>query len=203
MAYVNPLHAPVSSSHRSGYSSIGGAVHNAPEPSKFLSPFRRHLPQATYTPISKWRTSTGRTNTLHNTVTFDFLGYNKQGVPMRELSTRGSHALAAMIHGANDLVLAHTRLTRITLVIIWPGYEHVEWSRTVEIHPDGPITRSALGAAVAMNFARFMEKSRNERAMSPEWQIGISGIRFEHVILLSLRNVFEDVWQADVAVDLR
>lgn len=76
-----------------------------------------------------------------------------------------------------------------------------------------------------MNFARFLEvnilsdclyffsmadrglclqKSRSEPAMSSEWHIGSgSGIRYEHLVLLSLCNVFEDVWQADVAIDLR
>jgi hypothetical protein len=177
MSYINPLHAPVAPTNRSAYSSLGGAVHGAPTPSRFLSPFRRRLPQAPYTPSSKWKLATGRLNQLHNTVTFDYLGYTKQGVPMRELSTRGAHALASMIQGANDAVLSHTGLTRITIRILvrpsciyiremrrlmflqWPGYEHVEWARSIEIAAQGPMTRAQLGAAVAMNFARFVEVS--------------------------------------------
>ncbi|KAF9463659.1 hypothetical protein BDZ94DRAFT_1163524 [Collybia nuda] len=203
MSYINPLHAPVSAANRSQFSSLGGAVNSTPTPGQFLSPFRRRLPQAPYTPSSKWRNATGRLNQLHSAISFDYLGYSKQGVPMRELSTRGTHALASMIHGANDPVLAHTGLVRITLRILWPGYEQVDWARSIEIATQGPMTRAQLGAAVAMNFARFVEKTRTEPARSSEWHLGPSGIRFEHLILVSLSNVFEDVWQADVAVDLR
>ena len=37
---------------------------------------------------------------------------------MRELSTKGAHALEAMIQGASDPVLVHTGLTKITLRIL-------------------------------------------------------------------------------------
>ncbi|RDB19892.1 hypothetical protein Hypma_013120 [Hypsizygus marmoreus] len=202
MSYLNPLHPPVTTAHRSQFSSLGGAVHGS-SPSTFLSPFRRRLPQAPYTPSSKWRNATGRLNEIHSAITFDFIGYSRQGVPMRELSTRSANALSQMIQGAEDHVLAHTGLARITLRILWPGYEHIEWARSVELTVHGPITRSQLGAAISMNFARFIEKNRSETARSSEWHIGPNGIRFEHLVLISLCNVFEDVWQADVAVDLR
>ncbi|GLB44466.1 putative glycosyl hydrolase family 79 C-terminal beta domain [Lyophyllum shimeji] len=150
--------------------------------SSFISPFRRRLPQPPYTPASKWRAATGRTNQLHSAITFDYLGYSKQGVPMRELSTRSAAALGSMIAGAGDAVLAHTGLARITLRIIWPGYEHVEWARSIEINANGPITRAQLGATISQNFARFMEKTRSESATSSEWQLGSAGIRFEHML---------------------
>lgn len=135
MSYINPLHTPVSASNRSQFSSLGGAVSGAPAPAQFLSPFRRRLPQAQYTPSSKWKNATGRLNQLHNAISFDYLGYTKQGVPMRELSTRGAHALSSMIHGANDKVLAHTGLVRITFRIIVsppPGYFNINtWVNSI------------------------------------------------------------------------
>jgi hypothetical protein len=42
----------------------------------------------------------------------------------------------------------------------WPGYEHVEWARSIEVATQGPMTRAQLGAAVAINFARFVDVSR-------------------------------------------
>ncbi|KAF8073326.1 hypothetical protein FPV67DRAFT_1446310 [Lyophyllum atratum] len=207
MSYINPLHPPVPSSRQSQFSSLGGAVQPTASQtaSSFVSPFRRRLPQPPYTPASKWRNATGRLNQVHGAIAFDFLGYAKQGVPMRELSTRSAHALASMIHGAGDVVLAHTGLARITLRIIWPGYEHVEWARSIEVNlaGQGPVTRAQLGAIISQNFARFIEKTRSEPARSSDWHLGPSGIRYEHMVLVALCNVFEDVWQADVAVDLR
>jgi hypothetical protein len=88
---------------------------------------------------------------------------------------------------------------------------------------NGPITRAQLGAVVAANFARFIEvnssppfspartfsdrlflqMTRNERSACADYKIGTSGILFEHLVLVGLHNVFEDAWQADVAVDRR
>ncbi|GLB34426.1 hypothetical protein LshimejAT787_0113100 [Lyophyllum shimeji] len=205
MAYVNPLHPPVPASQHSQFSTLGGAVKPtaAQTASAFISPFRRRVPQPPYTPASKWRAATGRTNQVHSAITFDYVGYSKQGVPMRELSTRSAAALGSMIVGAGDPVLAHTGLSRITLRIIWPGYEHVDWARSIEVNTNGPITRAQLATIVSQNFARYIEKTRSEAARASEWQIGPSCIRYEHLVLIGLCNVFEDVWQADVAVDLR
>ena len=88
---------------------------------------------------------------------------------------------------------------------------------------NGPMTRAQLGAVVAANFARFIEvyssppfvpartfseclisqMTRNERSTCADYKIGTFGILFEHLVLVGLHNVFEDAWQADVAVDRR
>ncbi|KAG5640733.1 hypothetical protein DXG03_007371 [Asterophora parasitica] len=110
MSYVNPLHAPVSSAQYSPFSFLGDAVAVQPSAtqssgSSFTSPFRRRLPQPPYMPNSKWRGATGHTNQVHSAIAFDYTRYAKQGVPMRELSTRSATALAQMIGGAGDAVL--------------------------------------------------------------------------------------------------
>jgi hypothetical protein len=46
-----------------------------------------------------------------------------------------------------------------------------------------------------------VQKARSEHSRAPEWHLGPSGIRLEHLFLVSLVNVFEDAWQADIAVD--
>ncbi|KAG5730979.1 hypothetical protein E4T56_gene4013 [Termitomyces sp. T112] len=206
MIYSNPLHPPVDPANYSRYSSLEGALDLPPSQptSTFLSPTRRRLPQPSYIPVSKWKAAMGRLNQLHNPITFDYIGYSKQGVPMQELMARGTTALASMIQGANDAVFAHTGLIRIAFRIIWPGYEHVEWARTIELtRGKTPITRAQLGSTISLSFARFVEKTRLEPSTPNEWNLTSSGIRFEHLVLVALVNVFDNVWLADVAVDLR
>ncbi|TFK33278.1 hypothetical protein BDQ12DRAFT_658156 [Crucibulum laeve] len=203
MTYNNPLHPPIKNVQCSPFSALGSAVTNNSAHSGFISPQRRRLPQATYTPNSKWRSATGRLNQVYAPIIFDYIGYTRQGVPMQELGSRSTYALAHMITGANDLVFAHTGLQRFTLRIMWPGYSHIEWARSIEVNANGPMTRAQLGGILAMNFARFLEKIRGEVTTAPEWRISSNGIRFDHVVLVGLHNVFEDVWQADVAIDLR
>ncbi|KAG6806392.1 hypothetical protein H0H93_003081, partial [Arthromyces matolae] len=101
----------------------------------------------------------GQSTRLHAAIQFDHIGYNGQGIQMRELSARSICALRSMLHGANDPVLAHIGgRQRITLRILWPGYEHVEWIDQIELDYRGsPITRAHLGAVIAENFARFVE----------------------------------------------
>ncbi|GLB36894.1 hypothetical protein LshimejAT787_0311810 [Lyophyllum shimeji] len=120
MAFNNPLHPPVAPAQRSTYTTLGNALDCGAEPSQPLSPCVRRLPQARWTPACKWKLATGRTNALHSAVTFDVhgYGYSKQGVPMRELSTRSANALAEVVRGADDQVLAHTGLRRIILRIL-------------------------------------------------------------------------------------
>jgi len=45
--------------------------------------------------------------------------------------------------------------------------------------------------------------NRGQTPSSADNHIGPNGIKFEHLILVGLHNVFEESWQADVAVDLR
>ncbi|EAU82744.2 hypothetical protein CC1G_10649 [Coprinopsis cinerea okayama7 len=201
MASTNPLHAPVSSAQYSSYSSLSGALIDPSH--KFESPFRRWLPQSSYTPASKWRSTTGTDGHQIPAISFDFIGHSKQGVPMRELNMRSLSALAQMMDRANESVFASSGLQRITLRIMWPGYTHVEWARAIDLVSHGPMTRAQLAQVLAQNFARFMDVARTERPDVSEYAIGPGGIQFEHLVLVGIHNVFEDVWQADVAIDRR
>lgn len=99
---------------------------------------------------------------------------------MVELTTRSINAIGMMIQGANDQVFAGTGLVRITLrilvglfcffivinpiqyvVVQWPGYEHVDWARSIEVNAQGPMTRAQLAVAVAKNFSHFLEVSQS------------------------------------------
>ncbi|KAG6877018.1 hypothetical protein C0993_011011 [Termitomyces sp. T159_Od127] len=200
MSYVNPLHPQVDPSQISHYSTLEGAIVTTTP----LSPTRHTLPQQSFIPNSKWTRAMGQNVRLHPAIHFDYIGYNGQGVQMRELFARSNAAIAAMIKGARDEVLSHVERERISFRIIWPGYEHVESCDQLAINANGcHITRGQLGKNVAKCFARFMEKARNEHSRSYEWNLRSSGIRFEHLVLVALTNVWEGVWQADVVVDLR
>ncbi|KAJ6620239.1 hypothetical protein B0H10DRAFT_1103498 [Mycena sp. CBHHK59/15] len=196
--YPNPMHTQSSRGSSQAYSISQGSVPQCPT---FKSPTRRRVPQAPYSPSSKWKVATGRTHQLHSSVSFDYPGQSRQGVSMRELSLRGT---STPIQGAGDPVFSNTGLQRIVFRILWPGYEHVEWCRGIVVtSPNGaPITRVALGNQIAQNFARFMEKTQYETPSVQDWMVGPSCVRFEHLFLISLNNVFEDSWQADIALDL-
>lgn len=112
MSYVNPLHTPVSAASRSDFSSLGGAVNGAPASSQSSSN-RRRLPQPPYTPSTKSRAS-GRAS---QPIAFDYVGHSGKGISMRELSMRGGHTLASMVHAAGDQVLVHTGLAKINVHI--------------------------------------------------------------------------------------
>ncbi|KAE9404181.1 hypothetical protein BT96DRAFT_955715 [Gymnopus androsaceus JB14] len=201
--YVNPLHPSVRPSNTSTYSSLSSANQGSYPPSTFTAPNRKRVPQSPYAPSGKWQSASGRMQPLYNPISFDYKGYSKQGFPMQELCVRGEYALEQMMQDAKDLVLAHaSHLRKITIHIRWPGYEHTEWTRSIEVVTSrGPISRAALAQAIAFNFGRFFEKAQLERPQSPQWRIGHGGITFDKLILVSLWNPFEDAWQADVAVD--
>ncbi|KAJ7656756.1 hypothetical protein DFH06DRAFT_1269407 [Mycena polygramma] len=148
---------------------------SAPQRPAFTSPRRRRVPLQPYTPTQGWKVAMARTHEIHHPVSFDYPGQARQGVSMRELRLKG---MSAPLHGANDPVLAHTGLQRVILRIIWPGYGHVEWCRTVPV------------------------KCQSETPSSRDLMFATNCVRFEHLFLISLQNTFEDVWQADVALDL-
>ncbi|TFK24498.1 hypothetical protein FA15DRAFT_680663 [Coprinopsis marcescibilis] len=196
------IHVPVLSSQYSTYSSLSGAVSQPGH--TFQSTFRRWLPQTAYVPVSKWRNATAASNLHLAPVAFDVIGYSKQGIMMRDLSTRNISAIGQLLAGANDAVMASTGLKQITLRIMWPGYTHVDWSRVIDlIAPTGPITRAQLALLIAQNFARFMEIARTQSPTAAEYVIAPGAIQYEHLVLVGLHNVFEDVWQADIAIDRR
>ncbi|KAJ2931050.1 hypothetical protein H1R20_g6038, partial [Candolleomyces eurysporus] len=204
MAHINPLHPPVNSTQYSAVNSLAGALSMVlPPDHTSQAPCPRLLPQPSYTPVSKWKAATGAADPRLPVITFDYVGQQKQGIPMRELSARNIVALGQMLQGANDPVFAETGLKRITLRILWPGYTHVDWARSINLVASGPITRTQLATQLAANFSRFMEIARTQKPTSADYSIGPSSIQFEHLVLIGLHNVLEDVWQADVAIDRR
>ncbi|KAK7453482.1 hypothetical protein VKT23_011759 [Stygiomarasmius scandens] len=183
MSFINPIHnTPFAATN---YNSLGNAF--APP---FLSRTRRRVPQP---PASR-----GKPNG-HPTITFDLLGQSRQGIPMRDIQP-GFRTVDRWLAKANDQVFAGSGLKRITLYITWPGFEHIDWNRSIDL-VGGSITRAELANVISQNFARFVEKAQYQPSSVSDWPLGPNAIRFEHLVLVSIYNIHADAYQVDVAVD--
>ncbi|KAJ6474888.1 hypothetical protein C8R45DRAFT_834770, partial [Mycena sanguinolenta] len=130
------------------------------------------------------------TGQVHHPVCFGYPGQTRQSVPMRDLHLRGPSVL---IQGAHDFLLANTGLKRIVFPIMW--------CRTIPVITNGaPITRAFIDSQIASDLVRF--KSDYETPTSRDWMISPSCVRLEHLYLVALHKTSDDVWQADVALDL-
>ncbi|KAJ7069189.1 hypothetical protein C8F01DRAFT_1207068 [Mycena amicta] len=169
----------------------------------FISPTKRRVPPQPYVPGQGWRRTNGASHRTLPPISFDYAGQPRpgQGVSMRELRLKST---STPIQGASDLVFAASGLQRVVFRIIWPGYGHVDWCRTMPVvsSTGGPISRVALAVQIATSFASWFEKTQYEQPTTPEWMISPSCVQFKHIYLISLINTFEDVWQADVALDV-
>ncbi|KAJ8517770.1 hypothetical protein ONZ45_g5121 [Pleurotus djamor] len=197
MAFVNPLHPTVVKGQQSSFSSIGNAV-----PRDFISPKRRRIYQTPFKASGKWNAALGSPNS-GNTIHFDVLGHPGQGISMQELYSRGVSGLSkSMEQEAIDLPLGKEY---ITFRIHWPGYE--DWVRSVGIKTAlGRVTVAQLGGLIARQYFLFFEMNMYKTPTGPRKKsddiLGQNGVNFDRLILVSLTNVHEDSWQADIAVDM-
>ncbi|KAF9054825.1 hypothetical protein BJ165DRAFT_1338188 [Panaeolus papilionaceus] len=176
MAYLNPLHPPIRTAQTTSYTSLGAAI---PVPVG-----RRRVPQPT-------------SSSSQAPIWFDLCGHSRQGVPMKEISSRGPDAIAPLVAGAQDQVLAHIASHKITLRISWPGLSQAEWAKQIDVKG---MTRAHLAAHITQHFVRFIETNRSQPCSTPQFSLGQGGILFEHLVLVSLNHISGDEWQADVAV---
>ena len=105
--YHSAIHTPVFPSQVSGYSSLSGAL--TPPPSQFANPRRRRVPQCAVKAAG---------SPVTHPISFDYIGYSQQGVSIVDFSARSANALAQMIAGGNDLVLATTGVKQINLRVM-------------------------------------------------------------------------------------
>lgn len=117
--YHNSIHVPVFPSQVSGYSSLSGAL--APPPSQFANARRRRVPQCA---------AKAAGNPVCHPISFDYIGYSQQGVSIVDFSARSANALAQMVAGGNDLVLASTGVAQINLRIMvsFQSFKHLRLS---------------------------------------------------------------------------
>lgn len=133
---------------------------------------------------------------------------------MRELVVRSGGALERMLIGATEHVGAMMGkalgVMNVRLVISWPGYEHVDWSASIELfRSSGPLTRGQLAVQVANAFHSFIMTSSTctPASHAGNWRIAssasVGGVSFDKLVLYALWNVCDDVWMAEVFIDCR
>ncbi|KXN90320.1 hypothetical protein AN958_04353 [Leucoagaricus sp. SymC.cos] len=186
--YHNSIHAPVFPSQMSSYSSLSGAL--IPLPSQFGSPRRRRVPQ------NVCQTSSGP---VCGPIGFDYIGHAGQGVSLADFSARSQNAIAQLVAGANDQVLAGLGISKIHLRIMWTGYEHLNFVQSMPASP--AMSRGQLGASIAMQFWSFVGQAQKSSTSNPQWQISQRTVPFERIFLVALYSIGDGIWQADVAVD--
>ncbi|TFL03900.1 hypothetical protein BDV98DRAFT_352628 [Pterulicium gracile] len=209
-SFQNPLHVPLHPSKQSSYSTLLSPRHVVPPsapPQRALFPRKKIVPQHLHTATSKWKAAMSQGRKLAP-ITFDYVGYTGQGIPMCEIASRASYGIEQLLDRPLDTVGSTISLglhQHVTLKIFWPGYPQLDWTRQINLtNTSGkPITRAQLASAVSLQFARFFEKAQFEQAKDAQWRIGVTGITFDSMILLSLTQACDNVWVAEVATGTR
>ncbi|KAA1466629.1 hypothetical protein DENSPDRAFT_876676 [Dentipellis sp. KUC8613] len=182
--------------------------HESPSSSVLLCPDgtkRDRLPQFAY----KWQGMALPAPSTTIPIDFQFYGVpTGWGVNMSDLMSKSLGSLGRDMIGGYDEVLATIGVRNVSFRIAWPGYQSSsEWIRPIPIKMEyGHISRADFAVQIAIQFSRFFEKAEYERPRSPEpgWSIARkTGVCFRQLYLVSVVNIFGDVWQADVIVERR
>ncbi|KAF9521269.1 hypothetical protein CPB83DRAFT_734904, partial [Crepidotus variabilis] len=134
-------------------------------------------------------------------ITFTYEGQIMSGVRMFELSMFSAE-VSASVSGPKDEVLQQCKGKKIIFHILWPGYEeHLE--SPIDVDSAGSLTRLQLGKIIAERYSRFMATHIYAPCSNPEWKFGPlpANIKFKQLYLISLKNIYANAWQAEVAVD--
>lgn len=160
--YASPVQSYSARGHgQQAYSLSAGPSHT---PSGFISPTRRRLPQAPYTPSGKWKSATGRTNQVYPSVSFDVPGQSRQGVSLRELKNGG-----AQLQGAGDRVLRDTGLKRITFrLLVRDLFLLLRVATESDLFPSGPDTNTSNGVAQSSSWTIRIKKHPSPE---PSWEV--------------------------------
>ncbi|KXN90328.1 hypothetical protein AN958_04361 [Leucoagaricus sp. SymC.cos] len=188
------LHLPVFPSQLSTYSSLAGALTIELSP-RFLNPRRQRVPQ------QKCKAPPGQ-GPLFPPILFDHLASRGQGVPIYNFIVLSTSTLEREVSGAHDEVLADLTSRVMTIRVMWQGYERLNWSRSIPV--SSSLSRAQLGASIAMQLWSFIEDVHNTHSdtIRPEYNLASGKIKFEDIILLGLYNIYNDIWQIDLAVDI-
>ncbi|KAF8555566.1 hypothetical protein OG21DRAFT_1410728 [Imleria badia] len=208
--YFNPLHAPVPSEFHSKYTTLCHANPplEPPFPTSFPPTFKR-VPQTP--PLL----SSPRRSGSHVPIIFELIGAPSRGlgIPMRELVVRSGGALERMIVDASEpvgyLMSGPLGIRQVSLRILWPGYDHVYSSHSLELFSSGgPVTRGQLAVQIAFAFSDYVVKmtAHTPAPSASSWRLGsrsTGGIAFERLVLIALWNACDDHWMAEVFIDSR
>ncbi|XP_006461583.1 hypothetical protein AGABI2DRAFT_143427 [Agaricus bisporus var. bisporus H97] len=192
--YPSCLHPPLFSSQISSYSSLAGALKTeSPRTLDFNNPRRRRIPQY------KGGASCGHA-TLSPPILFDHFGALGQGVRVQHFIILSTNALLKEIGGAEDQILTGLKANHILLKMNWQGYECLNWVRSVPVSQS--ICRAQLGARIVMVFWEYLQDVQDSRLPNPGWMKEFGMVNFDQVVLIGLYNIYDNVWQADLALDI-
>ncbi|KAF7325190.1 hypothetical protein MKEN_00563200 [Mycena kentingensis (nom. inval.)] len=166
----------------------------------FKSATRRRVPPRPFAPSEKWRRSQKPPQPM---ILFDYPGLRGQGISMRDLALGQGRV---PMENPQEAVLARSGVRTIVFRIIWPGYEssEFEWARSISVvnESGAHIPRQALAIQIAASIESWVEKAQYWRPSDASWAVMPRYIEFKNMFLVALVNTFDDVWQADVALDV-
>ncbi|KJA13769.1 hypothetical protein HYPSUDRAFT_209253 [Hypholoma sublateritium FD-334 SS-4] len=158
------------------------------------------LPQRTYYPRRPYCPDEPMT---YDRISFHDLSIDSGlGVPINQPC--GGHSPILTINGGSDLVFQdYPDMRKISLHIMWPGYESLLGGREAEHFTVDPatLTRAMLAQVVANRVKLFMERAAQVPSRHPNHIIGNGGIEIGQVYLHGLRNTYSTAWQADLSIE--
>nr|GAT59506.1 predicted protein [Mycena chlorophos] len=167
--------------------------------------FRRHVPLITYQTRQPTPPQHGG-----QPIPFDYVdnraGGLGMGVWMNDLRFKGPEQLNTIIRGGDYQL--DPSIERIMLRIIWPGYEGEEDAGYITLSKNNRrITLSELGTKIADRMCYFFQNMKSTYPTVPpsptQFPIVPTGVLLEHLYLGQLVNTVGNVWQADIALDIR
>ncbi|EAU85087.1 hypothetical protein CC1G_08060 [Coprinopsis cinerea okayama7 len=147
---------------------------------------RRRLPQ----PIHKRQriNNADKIKPLSPVIIFDYVGEYTQGVVMIDINNRSPAVLGAKMVGAFDQAFAHPLPSAsFTLRIKRPGYDHFDFNLAVNL------PKPLRVHVFSPDFVKLTGTSKN-------YQVGL--IDIQRLVLVGLHNIYGNVWQAEVDIDM-
>ncbi|OCB86915.1 hypothetical protein A7U60_g6089 [Sanghuangporus baumii] len=90
----------------------------------------------------------------------------------------------------------------IRLYLQWPGYTATAYQATIHC---AQLTKAELARKICDSIAQLLQKCLTQPVSSnyAEWRVGPDAIRVEDVVLVSIFEVGEGTWQAQLELEIR
>ncbi|THH27215.1 hypothetical protein EUX98_g6977 [Antrodiella citrinella] len=194
MSLHSQRHIPVSN-----YSSLSGAAPPIFQAPRAVLPANRVLlPQPTWTPNGFSKVDCAARSSQH--ITFDMVGAPAGfGTSVMDIAARGN--MSNWIQRADDLLGLNT--DKVSLRIVWPGYEHIDFNRSIPVNPQ--MNRGQLALQIAKLIMAYMSKMSSEspNPAGAKWRIGAGNVGLEHIYLASVFSVHANTFQAVLHLQFR
>ncbi|KAH9833849.1 uncharacterized protein C8Q71DRAFT_178191 [Rhodofomes roseus] len=190
------LHPTLSPDNLSRFSSLVSALEDHRVHGSFIEDtFRvpRSSRGALMKPLPAWK---GQRRVMFEAAPNFFGG---RGVPLSHLSS--GLAPGSVVKDPSEPIFLGRNV--LNLRVSWPGYPQCEGVKQLPI--PSPATRVDVALAVVGEYIRLMERARFEQfqAVGREgWRVGKGCIALENLILVSISNDSDDIYEAEIHVVL-